>query len=322
MANEEHLAILKQGVETWNEWRRKNPSVVPDLKKADFSGVDLSDVNLSEANLKGANLIGANLIRANLSEANLTGADLSEADLTGAYLVEAILNRTKLNGAEFFYAIFADTIVTNVDLSTVKSLEDTRHLGQFSIGIDTIYRSKSKIPKDFLREAGIPDIFIEYMHSLTNTAFDYYNCFISYSSKDKAFVERLYADLQSKGVRCWYAPEDLKTGDRYRQTIFDQICLHEKLLVILSEHSIESDSVEDEVNKAIEEEQRNDKQMLFPIRLDSSVMGANEAWVVKIRHQRQITDFTGWKDHDTYQQALDRLMRDLKVETRPQTKGE
>jgi hypothetical protein len=24
MSNEEHLAILKQGVEAWNEWREKN----------------------------------------------------------------------------------------------------------------------------------------------------------------------------------------------------------------------------------------------------------------------------------------------------------
>ena len=42
MANEEHIALLKQGVDVWNEWRRENPDVWPiDLFKADLSGADL-----------------------------------------------------------------------------------------------------------------------------------------------------------------------------------------------------------------------------------------------------------------------------------------
>jgi hypothetical protein len=31
MANAEQLAILKQGVKVWNEWREKNKDVRPDL---------------------------------------------------------------------------------------------------------------------------------------------------------------------------------------------------------------------------------------------------------------------------------------------------
>ena len=37
-----------------------------------------------------------------------------------------------------------------------------------------------------------------------------------YSSQDQAFAERLHADLQSKGVHCWFAPEDMKIGDKIR----------------------------------------------------------------------------------------------------------
>jgi hypothetical protein len=57
------------------------------------------------------------------------------------------------------------------------------------------------------------------MGSLIGKAFEFYSCFISYSTKDHDFAERIYADLQSKGVRCWFAPEDLKIGDRFRQRI-------------------------------------------------------------------------------------------------------
>ncbi|MGH9751689.1 MAG: pentapeptide repeat-containing protein, partial [Blastocatellia bacterium] len=64
MANPEHLKILKQGVETWNQWRKDNPEVTPDL---------------GEALLRGTNLSKADLIGATLSKANLSGANLSEA---------------------------------------------------------------------------------------------------------------------------------------------------------------------------------------------------------------------------------------------------
>ena len=86
-----------------------------------------------------------------------------------------------------------------------------------TIGIDTIYKSRGKIPVEFLRGCGVPENFIAYMHSLTGQAFfEFYSCFISYSSKDQEFAERLHADLQAKGVRCWFAPEDLKIGDRFQ----------------------------------------------------------------------------------------------------------
>jgi len=37
MANEEHVALLKRGVDAWNAWRLKNPDVVPSLLGATAS---------------------------------------------------------------------------------------------------------------------------------------------------------------------------------------------------------------------------------------------------------------------------------------------
>ena len=84
MANQEHLEILKQGVEVWNEWRENNRSVQPLLSAANLSGADLSRVNLSGAMLRGANLSGVDLSSANLSGADLKDVDLSSANLSGA----------------------------------------------------------------------------------------------------------------------------------------------------------------------------------------------------------------------------------------------
>jgi len=142
----------------------------------------------------------------------------------------------------------------------------------------------------------------------------YYTCFMSYSSKDQAFAERLHADLQDKGVHCWFALEDMRIGDRIRPTIDEAIQLYDKLLIVLSEHSIDSDWVEKEVETAFEEEHKRKTTILFPIRLDSAVMDTDQAWAADIRRGRHIGDFTRWHDHDTYQKAFDRLLRDLKAE--------
>jgi hypothetical protein len=48
MANEEHIALLGQGVATWNELRENNPALVPDLFEA----------NLEEADLRGETFAG------------------------------------------------------------------------------------------------------------------------------------------------------------------------------------------------------------------------------------------------------------------------
>ena len=73
---------------------------------------------------------------------------------------------------------------------------------------------------------------------------------IQIKNKDKDFAERLHADLQNNGVRCWFAPEDMKIGNRIRQAIDKSIRIRDKLLLILSESSIKSQWVEKEVETA------------------------------------------------------------------------
>jgi hypothetical protein len=237
-------------------------------------------------------------------------ADLSEADLR-----DANLTRTNLS-----HVIIARTTFGDVDLRTVRGLETIVHRGPSTIGIDTILRSEGDIPDGFLRKAGVSDTFIEYIHALSQKPIQYYTCFISYSSQDQSFAERLYADLQSKGVRCWFAPEDLKIGDKFWHRIDESIRLYDKLLVVLSEHSVQSDWVEIEVTTAMEKEHHQQKEVLFPVRLDEAVMHTSLPWAAHLRRTRHIGDFTGWKDHDCYQKAFSRLLRDLQPErTQPQS---
>ena len=142
----------------------------------------------------------------------------------------------------------------------------------------------------------------------------FYSCFISYSSKNQDFAERLHADLQDKGVRTWFDREDLKIGDIIRYGINEAIRVHDKLMLVLSENSIVSDWVEGEVEAALEREQREKRTVLFPLRLDDAVMETPIAWASHIRQTRHIGDFRGWENNTAYQIAFARLLRDLRAE--------
>jgi uncharacterized protein YjbI with pentapeptide repeats len=355
VANREQLDILRKGPEIWNTWREEHRKLRIDLsganlRNANLSGADLREVDLCSANLSRARLVGAylreamlkeatpigaylreaNLYGVNLREANLYSADLSNAsligaDLSGAYLGEADLSGADLNeasligadlrGATLNRTSIGSTIFANIDLRSVKGLDTVKHLGPSTIGIDTLLRSQGDIPEVFLRGAGLDDTFISYAHSLVQNPVDYYTCFISYSSRDQDFAERLYADLQDKGVRCWFAPEDMKTGDKIRYRIDESIRLYDKLLLVLSAHSVASQWVEHEVEAAIGKELEGKPNVLFPVRLDDTVMHCKIGWASHIRLTRHITDFSHWKDHDSYQKSLHRLLRDLKAGT-------
>jgi uncharacterized protein YjbI with pentapeptide repeats len=371
MASDEHVALLKQGVAAWNEWRLKNPDTRPNLSGVNLGGADLREVNLRgadltganlakanlsganfsgaslreaylrganlrgadlrgaslgaanlrgahlmdanlrwsilwEANLRGANLREANLMEANLREANLReaylrGAHLRGADLSLAFLSGAHLGGANLTGANLFSTVFVDT-----NLTDVIGLETCNHDGPSIIDHRTLERSPS-LPLSFLRGVGLPDNFI----ALLNQAIQHYSCFISYSTKDQEFAERLHADLQNKGVRCWFAPHDLPVGAKTWDAIGKAIELHDKVLLVLSQNSVDSDWVEDEVQKAFAKERDRKQLVLFPVRIDDAVMKTPEPWARKLRDQRNIGDFQRWKDDNAYKQSFERVVRDL-----------
>ncbi|GHO98891.1 hypothetical protein KSF_089390 [Reticulibacter mediterranei] len=137
--------------------------------------------------------------------------------------------------------------------------------------------------------------------------------FMSYSSKDQDGVEHLYAVLQHNGVRYWFVPHDLAIDNTFRTCIDESIRVHDKLLLVLSEHAVNNPCVEKkEVETAVEKEHRSKSLVLFPIKLDETVMHTDQAWAADIRRMRHIGDLTRWKDQDPYQRGLQRLLCDLK----------
>src|SRR5262249_17394987 len=170
-----------------------------------------------------------------------------------------------------------ETVFSDANLTAVQGLETCRHDGPSILDHRTLVQS-GPLPLAFLRGCGLPEALIEYLPSLLGEPLQFYSCFISYASKDHAFAERLHADLQNKGVRCWFAPEDMKIGDRIRPRVDETIRVYDKLLLVLSKTSVTSQWVEQEVETALEREHQQGTTVLFPVRIDDTVMAQQTGW--------------------------------------------
>jgi hypothetical protein len=303
MANPKHLAILKKGVVAWNEWRKTNPAIAPDFRCARLVTEDLCDADLYRAEFSGACLVGTHFTGANLGCTTLFGTILKDADV---------------RDADFTKAAIAYCAFGNMDLSEAKGLETAKHFAPSALGIDTLYKSKGKIPESFLRGCGVPDSFIRAIPLLLAAAkpIELYSVFISYSSKDDDFVRQLHSRLYADHANVYFAPKDLRSGDKIRPTIHEKIWEHEKLIVVVSRSSLKSEWVESEVAVAMEKERKKKRTVLIPIRLDDAVERVKTGWAVDVR-QRQIGDFRTWKTHDAFEQAYARLLRDLQAKPGP-----
>jgi len=160
MTNEQHLSIINQGLDTWNEWIKNNPEETPDLFQADLRGKQLPGIHLQKANLKEAKLQSsnlsnavlndANLQKAKLQEANLQRSNLENANLRGVNLFEANLQFANLQNADLQGAQFSEEV-----LFTQANLKGTNLTGATGLTIGQIESATTdkttKLP-DYLDE--------------------------------------------------------------------------------------------------------------------------------------------------------------------------
>ena len=142
---------------------------------------------------------------------------------------------------------------------------------------------------------------------------------------DEEFCQRLHSRMRDKHLRVWYAPEDMKGDKKSHDQIDSAIRIHDKLLLVLSEHSMNSQWVSTEIYKARQREVKEGRQILFPIRLcDMKTIKAWECFdadsgkdMAREVSEYHIPNFSNWKNHDAFEQQFKRLLADLKGETPP-----
>ncbi len=294
------------------------------LDVSDFTEADLTEAHLNYCRAHDTKFIKANLSDAHfdyarLESTNFDQATLVRADLTVSYLHGCNFRKANLSKARVGWATFSD-----IDLSVVKGLLSTVHAGPSTIGIDTLYRSGGKIPEKFLRNCGVPEELITYVPDLIGAqqAIQFYSCFISYSHKDEEFAKQLHSRMQDAQIRVWYASKDIKGGRKLHEQIFNAIQIHDKLLLVLSKHSLQSEWVMTEIRKARKIERDEKRRKLFPIRLvDFEAIQKWECFdadsgkdlAVEMR-EYFIPDFTNWKDQNSFEKSFDKLLHALKAE--------
>lgn len=125
------------------------------------------------------------------------------------------------------------------------------------------------------------------------------SAFISYSSSDKNVADNLCAKLESNGIKAWYAPRDIRTGD-YASAIVDAISCCTHFIVIVSQHSLQSQHVLNEIDLAF---QRLGKDVrICPLRIDEEEMGPAFTYYLSRQHwmdahipplERRLEEFVG-----------------------------
>lgn len=113
--------LFREGVVSWNAWRKAHPDVIPDLPDEQFSyedlsGIDFSGMHLDYEDLSSATLIGANFSKTELDHTDLSDADLKDANFEGANAVCVNLWGAFLEGANFKGANLAEASLKETHL--------------------------------------------------------------------------------------------------------------------------------------------------------------------------------------------------------------
>ena len=308
-----------------------------DLRGANLAGINLDGATLSEANLSGADLTNANLDRSNLDRVNFTGANLTGASFNGANLSRTNLSEATLNAADFYEAVLNDVVTGDADFNNciigytvfqncamdgAQGLDSVRHDAPSTIGLDTLLRSRGALPHSFILGSGIPVAVAGIQDSVADAPVTTLEVHISCANEDIAFARRLEDNLRDQGVRTWVFAEGFRGNplvDRRASSGEEEVERwvrhYDRLIVVCSAASLDSETVRNDITAAQEFENTNDRWTMFLVDADG-VMEAGRVRAARLlKEEHRVFDLAGQSEgSDGYTEALAGLIENLRDE--------
>lgn len=139
--------------------------------------------------------------------------------------------------------------------------------------------------------------------------------FISHSSANKAFVNKLKKDLNENGIETWLDADEMTPGDDLMEKLQNGLEDATHYIVVLSPEAVESEWVEFELESALLNTQDSAIQKIIPIKYRECTIPDNLYGYLHI----DLSDQTVYYRHDTleffgkkYPSELDRLIKSIK----------
>jgi hypothetical protein len=138
--------------------------------------------------------------------------------------------------------------------------------------------------------------------------------FISYSHRNEAFVGVLVKKFRDIGVKYWIDTEHATAG-RLDRVIEYAMKLHPTVLLVLSEHSVESEWIEFEVNAAVKLTHDHTRDCLCPVALDGTWLNSKSMSGQLLTQIRKfsVLDFSKWQDETEFTTQFDKLFEGLRL---------
>jgi len=137
-----------------------------------------------------------------------------------------------------------------------------------------------------------------------------YDLFLSYSTKDQDFVQRLAGDLEEQDIAVWWDQQEVQTGASFVASIGEGLMNSRRFAVVLSPESVGSPWVNEEINTAIALEKGGKERFVIPLLYQNCEIPA------LLTHRRYI-DFRG----ELYEQGLEKLLAELRRTALPEGTG-
>ncbi|HUL62527.1 MAG TPA: toll/interleukin-1 receptor domain-containing protein [Methanocella sp.] len=103
--------------------------------------------------------------------------------------------------------------------------------------------------------------------------------FISYSSSNKDVADQICLNLESKSIKCWIAPRDIRAGDTYQEAIINAIDASSIMVFVFSSVSNDSPHVIRELNRAV-----SLRVTLIPFRIENVPLSKAMEYLIGVPH--------------------------------------